>query len=394
MRYIVTSSTLLEGVNIPAVTLYLLDNKKGKPNLSPSQFKNLIGRICRFNELFSPSDGDLKNLEPTIYLVGSNFTSSNANLDNFIKNCMRVDKTEADNVTNVLLEQVEITSENHQQKEDADEFIENFEPGVIEDYDKSYAQTEIGKLCFINNITEIDIISNEKQMQKILDLNRNVKLNSSNEVFEYFYRIFLPFVKSADKYNNLRRLSYVESRNFYKMFLDWRIRSASYREMISSFLRYWKRIETEREETDIYVGKWGDKTKNGFRELWTDIKTKSHKERVNLAIVRIKEEQDFLDNIFIKYIEVLNDLELLQTEFYERIKYGTSDKNKITLIKNGLSLTVSNLLMNKYRAYLDIDTNLNNIIINPSIIKEMESNNENDILIYEVVYNTKIKETK
>ncbi|MCV2523353.1 DEAD/DEAH box helicase [Bacillus velezensis] len=393
LRFIVTSSTLLEGVNIPAVTLYLLDNKKGRSNLSPSQFKNLIGRICRFSELFSPSDGDLKNLEPTIYLVGSNYTSSNANLDKFIKDCMRVDKKEVDNVTNVLLEQVEITSENQQQKEDADEFIENFEPGVIEDYNKSYAQTEIGKLCFINNITEIDIISKEKQMQKILDLNRNVKISTSNEVFELFSILFLPYVKNTDNHNNLRRLSYIESRNFYKMFLDWRIRSASYREMISSFLRYWRKIEIERAETDVFVGKWGDKTKNGFRELWTDIKTKSHKERVNLAIVRIKEEQDFIDNIFIKYIEVLNDLKLLQPEFYERIKYGTSDKNKITLIKNGLSLTVSNLLMNKYKEFLDIDTNLNNIIINPDIIKEMQSNNENEILIYEVVYNTKVQDT-
>ncbi|MEH7336929.1 hypothetical protein V7161_30435, partial [Neobacillus drentensis] len=142
MKYVVTSSTLLEGVNIPAYSLFLLDNKKGPRNLSSAQFKNLIGRICRFSEVFSPVEGDLKYLEPTVYLIGSNYISSNANLEDFLKNVMKVDKKEKDVPVNVLLKNVEITPENNEQKKLADEFIENFEPGVISNYDKSYAQTD------------------------------------------------------------------------------------------------------------------------------------------------------------------------------------------------------------------------------------------------------------
>src|SRR5690606_3682974 len=89
LKYIVTNSTLLEGVNIPAYTLFLLDNKKGRRNLSFAEFKNLIGRICRFNDVFSLVNGDLKYLEPSIYIIGSNYVSSDANLENFIKNVMR-----------------------------------------------------------------------------------------------------------------------------------------------------------------------------------------------------------------------------------------------------------------------------------------------------------------
>ena len=52
IQYVVTSSTLLEGVNLPADKMFLLDNKKGNGNLNPSDFKNLIGRVCRFSQIF------------------------------------------------------------------------------------------------------------------------------------------------------------------------------------------------------------------------------------------------------------------------------------------------------------------------------------------------------
>lgn len=391
MKYVITSSTLLEGVNIPAAKLFILDYRKGRGNLSSAQFKNLIGRICRFNEIFSPVNNNLKNLEPNIYLVGSDYLPQNANLEKFISTNMKVDRKDKDNPSNVLLKNVEITSDNSSSKEIADEFIENFEPGIIDNYNKSYAKTQIGKSCFANNITEIDIIHREDEMQKIVNSHSNIQISTSEDVFNFFHTIFLPFISDNETNNNLKRLSFVESRNFYKMFLDWRVKSSSYREMIASFIKYWKSLESNNRDTDVYVGRWGDKTKNnGFRKFWTDIKTKNHKDRVNLAIVRIKEEQDFLDNIFIKYIEVLNDLGMVKKDFYEQIKYGTDDESKITLIKNGLSLPLANLLIKEYNKYLEIDNDRNTVFIQPSIIQEMNENFENDILIYEVKYNTKV----
>src|SRR5690606_7660435 len=51
INYIITTSTLLEGVNIPADTMFLLDYKKGLSKLSHAQFKNLVGRVSRFGEI-------------------------------------------------------------------------------------------------------------------------------------------------------------------------------------------------------------------------------------------------------------------------------------------------------------------------------------------------------
>ena len=119
--------------------------------------------------------------------------------------------------------------------------------------------------------------------------------------------------------------------------------------MINSFLFYWKffdkkdpddkdkKDEKTDEECLVYVGKWGDEKRDGHSALWTNIRYKNQKERVNLAIVRIYDEQEFLDNVLIKFIEILNELEILNGDFYNKIKYGTSDENTITLIKNGFS---------------------------------------------------------
>ena len=58
IKYVITSSTLLEGVNIPASQIFIMDNKKGRGNLKPSDFKNLIGRVCRFGDIFNESNKD------------------------------------------------------------------------------------------------------------------------------------------------------------------------------------------------------------------------------------------------------------------------------------------------------------------------------------------------
>src|SRR5690606_14308343 len=53
-KYMVSTSTLLEGVNTPSDTLFVLNPVKGRNSyLSPSQFRNLAGRIGRFSEIFA-----------------------------------------------------------------------------------------------------------------------------------------------------------------------------------------------------------------------------------------------------------------------------------------------------------------------------------------------------
>lgn len=170
------------------------------------------------------------------------------------------------------------------------------------------------------------------------------------------------------------------------MFLDWRIESAPYSKMISYFVNYWNKISVEGKDTLVYMGRWGEESREGVKKLWTNIKYKSNSEKINLAVVRIKDEQDFLDNTIIKYVEVLHDIGLIDEVLYLKIKYGTDDKRKIILVKNGISLGLSNLLIDKYIKYVKVDLVKDTVILQRELIDRMFNNQENEIMISEANY--------
>ena len=386
IEYIVTSSTLLEGVNLPAERIFLLDNKKGHSTLSPSNFKNLIGRICRFSDIFNYSNKDLKKLEPSIYLVVGKYYAINANPFRFLSRCAKVDNEVSDDPRNILLEKSIIDDNNIKKFNGAQELIENYENNTIENYQQRYVRTEVGKLAFLNNITEIDVFETESKLQKTIDRLKkdNLIISDALTLFDNIYRIFL--INAAETDNGLQRFEHHETRRFYSMFLDWRISNASFAKMINSFLRYWEKLINDGRETVVFVGRWGDISRNGINELWTDIFSKTRVQRINLAIVRIKEEQDFLDNTLIKFIEVLNDLQLLDETFYLKIKYGTDDKRRITLVKNGLTLSLSNLLVEHYPSYIEVDIEKSTVSFNEKLLVKMVENQENQVLVNEAEF--------
>lgn len=386
IKYVVTSSTLLEGVNLPADKMFIMDNKKGQSNLSPSDFKNLIGRVCRFSQIFDRDTGSLTKLEPEIYLVVGRYFSANANAKKFIQDSMYVEKTINDELKNVLLEKTTINQENQDKFENAQEFIENSEGGIIQDYSLRKVKTETGKICFMNNITEFDIFSHEEDIEKVSKrIKENGRLiDNTNVLFEALNRMF--FSKITDD-NNIKRFDNEETRRFYKMFLDWRISNTSLNQMISSFMRYWKGLIKDKDkEKLIFVGRWGDTTRDGVMPLWTDISKKTEEQLINLAIVRIKEEQDFLDNVLLKYIEVLNDLELLEESLYLRIKYGTDDKKIITCTRNGISLSLAKQIVENYMDYVEIDVLNDTVSFREGMVEAMRQAGENEIMICELLF--------
>jgi hypothetical protein len=102
IKYVVTSSTLLQGVNIPAEKIFLLTTAIGRGGLNTSQFRNLSGRICRFSEVFDEVTGNMKMLEPEIYLVKCKFSHSNANIEKFLIDRVKDNKKIQDDIKNPL----------------------------------------------------------------------------------------------------------------------------------------------------------------------------------------------------------------------------------------------------------------------------------------------------
>ena len=398
VKYIITTSTLLQGVNIPAEKIFLLNTQIGKGYLNAAQFKNLSGRICRFSEVFDTKKGSLKLLEPEIYVIKSKFNRK-ANIEKFLKDRVKDNKVIEDKIDNPLIKQhiTELKLNEVEKKivKDAEEYQENIERGSSALIEPTILSSEIAKACFRNNIHDFDIFENENQLENNL---KGVEVVSNPKDLIYLIaKMFLHKTKLKEKNDpNLKRFKRLENsgtKNFYSMFLNWRARGTPYNIMINNFIRYWERIK-EREEQFIYVGhKWGEvphpsePNKNlTTNNIFIDLSKKGPKQRINIAILIIKDEQDFIDFKLMPYVEILNDLELIDSNFYERIKYGTDDKEMIKMLKEGFSFELAKLIKKgNYSEYVNISEKIE---VKTGIIKKMRENNENEILIFEIEYYT------
>lgn len=386
VRYVVTSSTLLSGINLPAERMFILDNKRGRSNLSHDSFKNLVGRVCRFSEIFNGENGNLYRLEPQIYLVFGKYFAQNANCESFLRNVAKVEQNYKDVVENVLLSEAKIIADNEEKLRQASEFIENYENGVVENYQERYTSTVAGKACIMNGITEFDVFEHEATIQQQVDAykGKRLKISDSNTLLETINELFIQHV-SDNGAESLKRLDNNEARKFYSMMFEWRVKNKSYAEMINLFVGYWHQLYKKDRNVMVYVGKWGDVKRNGSNVArYTKFVGKNRTQVVNLAIVRIKEEQDFIDNTLVKYVEVLHDFDLIEEGFYAQIKYGTDNERTICLIKNGLSLSSAVLLIKKYGDHLQIDIQASTVVYGENLVAEMIKAKENQIQIYEV----------
>ena len=153
-------------------------------------------------------------------------------------------------------------------------------------------------------------------------------------------------------------------------------------------MRYWRNLTND--NLLIFIGeKWGEVKRNftDFKPLYVDLRTKNNIQKINLAILKIKEEQDFIEFNLLKYIDIIAELELIDLTFYEQIKYGSSDTKIIALLKNGFSIELAKCITQEnYRTYISINNQNDEIIISENIIEEMEINGENKILIFEIKY--------
>ncbi|NOS84806.1 MAG: DEAD/DEAH box helicase, partial [Ignavibacteria bacterium] len=390
LNFVITSSTLLEGVNIPAEKIFLLSTKKGLSNLSVSQFKNLIGRINRFSEIFDPENGDLNRLEPEIYIIKSKYEHKRANIETFIKSRARTEINIEDDVNNLLLRDVETldAAETIELKKSL-EYLENIEPNSTDLTDVDYVESEIAKLCYRNNIYDFNIKEQEIILIKNLAAYQGTLFQiiaDSNQLIEAINSIFFTEIEILD--NNIKRLQNFTARQFYAMVLEWRSTGTSYKEMIGSFIRYWSSLTGDKQL--IYIGeRWGEEKRNitDFKPLYVDLRNKNISQRVNLAILKIKEEQDYIEFKLLKYIDVLAELELIDPVFYDKIKYGSSDRNVITLLKNGFSIELAKCVTeNEYSSYITINPELDEIVIRSQLLAEMENNGVNQLLLFEIKF--------
>lgn len=375
-RILVTTSTLLEGVNTPADRLVMMSPKRGLGYLSRSAFRNLIGRVGRFQEVFAQGRTNLDLLQPRIYLVPSSFAPKNWNVGAYLSRVANLAKDPADAVENPLLDAGPPDG-----RQEALAYLENVEEGASGLIAPRRALTEVGRLCFKNGVRDFDIFAYEAEIQHRVDRARSAtKISEVHDVVATIFTLFLDGVDLTDAGDLERVRESHAARNFYSMFLTWRARNEPFKRMIGRFLAYWSRLDDEL----VYVGRrWGEEVFGGAVPLFVRMKSKTRAEQINLAVVKIKEEQDFVDFRLIKYVEIMNALGLLESELHSQIKYGTSDPFLICLLKNGFSPDLARLVKESFARHVRVDLNVNGVEVLPGLPDAMEAEGENDILIYE-----------
>lgn len=391
MRFLVCNTTLMEGVNLPAERLFLLDNRSGRRNLTPAKLKNLTGRINRFNDIFKEhSTSSLHKLEPAVFLIGTDeFIGTRANLKSFLKDCTHAPRPVSDSVENVLLSEAII--ENHQEAkklQDARDRLFNIEPTMMPEGSLRIIGLEVGRLLLANGITEIDAFAREDAIDSRIAtfISERGQISSANELIAAIASCFIQDIPEGS-HEDLRRILSPQAQAFYAMLLNWRIDHYSMRQCIRSTVSYWaERVALGRGDY-VFVGKWGDrKYSNSIHTHWVDMGTKSATEMSNLAIVRIKEEEDFLDNRIMRFAEVLNGMDAIEPRFYKLMKYGTQNQIEISLIQDGFSRSLARLITSRY---LDVVSMRSDglIEINPKTLHAMKLQNESEFLIFEAELN-------
>ena len=203
IKMLIANSTLLEGVNIPATKMFILDPCRGNSYLSPSSFKNLIGRVCRFGEIFNNSTGDLKYLLPEIHIVKGGYCRHNFKVENFVKG-RKILVEDNDKIVDDIKNPLLVNSDSDEAKKKmAEDILENISHSdAITVNNSSKAKTKVGQLCFENNINIFNILEIEKQIDnEIENVNIAQSIDTVFNIIDYLF--FSKINDSNGEYNNV-----------------------------------------------------------------------------------------------------------------------------------------------------------------------------------------------
>lgn len=366
LQFVVANTVILEGINLPIDTLFILNTW----SLQEKELTNLIGRVNRLDQIFnaSVSRSQLNKLLPQVHFVNNEYYGgARSNMRNKIEKLRS--NVFNDTVSNPTLNAFNVDDvKNETEKERMIRIIENenllynddpSESGMLKKYlinvglDQAYRLTDHTLGTLIENMRRIDP--------------RDISWINSH-IIEKVYLVFINNLVDDITDFEFRRLSNQRARDFYKLHM-FNARVYSLRRNVELTFEYFKGKIREG-NTRFYFGQqYGEITSNtevyseeeNLKEVYVDLQQKSDGEIINLSIVKLKIEDDFVGYKLNKMINALFDFELISEDEYNRVVYGTNDRTKIGLIKTGLSINLINKLQSDNQItniYFDENNNI------------------------------------
>ena len=392
LKYMVTTSTLLEGVNIPADRIFIYDYSKGTNNLSISSFNNLIGRICRFSDVFATNNYDIRLLIPRVYIMhNARFMRRGANSKNFIRSVAKSDIVQKEILLNPLLEEYNAKDKIERRIKETTILgnIDNRRYSLYERISKTQpvlAQTEFGRLCFKNGVNFFDIFSFETAIDQKLD-----KIDRIKDV-DTLVNVLIKCILEPTFNTHSSGWAYMIFTNttIQNRILDILKNRASsdynFAKLIALDISRWQKAIDLNGQCIIYVGKIGDCNKSGAKGQFNNYHIFSQNDRNIMASYAVSLEKENLDNIdynLMPVIETLNDLQKIDDTLYKRLKYGTDNDFAIGLIRLGFDLSLATIIV-KNKMLLEVFEKKDNAVRctnKEELLSRMEKNNLSRIYI-------------
>jgi len=352
LKYLISNSSILEGVNLSLDKMFIFDVR----SLSKNDIMNLVGRVNRLSDVFKTNS--LNRLLCDIHFI----EYRSQNYKNKIS-LLRSD--EKDMVENPLLVRTKKLDENGEKiRNQENEFIDN------------YRNVDLKNL-FIKN----GIINYFYDFNEVLDNIKNILLNDDTSKMNLMELINYCFFRDKNNVKDyeLKRLSEYEAIRFYSQYTD-DIYHQDLKRKIAYFLNYFKTTS----QVKFFIGKsFGEEPSDDYPNdnVYINVKNRSKKDLVNIAVIKSKIEDDFISFKVTKFVKTLYDLEIIDDHIFNKFVYGTDDLETLLLMKMGLSPIIINFI-NENQLKSEIKINNGMIEVSNKFIQLLEE--QDDYIKFEI----------
>ena len=393
------TSTLVEGVNLPADNLFITTYKRGRKNLSPVDFKNLIGRVGRIeynlyghvfltklNENSRVSIESFKKLikeqipEQKLSIVTElNFENKNLIVSSLLNGIIEIPKGNIDNEKYKLIRKFTLILLRDIMK-NRQSVVKSYFSDIL-----NYADEQKIRKIFEEKEEKQDDdinISVDQTSLLVTEIKNGLKYPIININEGADYQEVLSFLQKLSKIFKWEQyedeLSNINVLNWYATLLCQWIEGKGLQYLTNSA------IKNAKERMNSYNPK--TIRQNGISTNYND--SALHKNIVIGETLQAIENVILFSfaNYFLKFSECYKKIYKitdLQNDWYEYVEYGTTNKVTITLQKYGFSRETALYIRQNKREYIKIIDGI--IKLKKSLIENLKENLKNEI--QEVMYN-------
>lgn len=373
INYLFCTSTLLEGVNLPAKNVFILNNKNGRNTFQPIDFWNLAGRAGRLKHELSgniiclkETDKDWKKHEAL--LEGNAEIKLNPSVENYIDKKLK-------KIEQILNENPDIKGETESMKEIL-EYIANIISIDTLEIERANYNSEIIKKLIADNKEAIIELAKKKNGKidvpsSVLNTNNSIKLKIQNEIFialkkqaknptaiklpsrvtyeicqEWLHKFYTMFHWATEE----KKFKSESQLDYYAVLMNQWINGVSLSQIINESIAY-----NNRKGSTLMVG-----YKNGKPSYEVFDNSKHH---INVLIGNIIDNiesvlrflfEKYFNNYYAMLVEILGE-DNAGVNWATFLEYGTQNTIVIALQNYGLSRHSADYIFKKFKDCLKIE---------------------------------------